>query len=317
MAELKIIGTSSKGTKVEFSDITELTFKSNRFTPADSLEFCSLTSVKGKRIMKICAYLHGKLLFDGMVDVQKTICDDKGIRSVLVCRSKCALMLDNEVIPRLYQNLSAEQLIQTHGIKYGANGHSFSGNPVLKQILARKGFSHWEFISLFCKIAFGKSPFIDQNGKIALSPFSTRELKFGEKGDIPFTKATQTEDRYNMISALFIQSSVNDFGAQYNKIINNKIAQTIGVLRERYYHPGAEWGEDLWLSGSNIIREKQLDYFEIELVIPDLIDARVGDLASVDSKLCSYSDLYVSSVILTASENGFTSTVKLWDKKIL
>lgn len=316
VTELLVTGTTKNGQTIAFRKLTEFSFRSDRFSPADRLRFTALDAIGAQRVTQVQVKLGGKVLFDGIVDVQKRQSDEQGKRVSFVCRSRTCLMLDNEVKPYLYVHLSAEELVQKHAAPYGVTGFVFPYNAVLEQVLARKGISHWEFVCFFCKRAFGKVPYLTADGRLALTPFGSKVHVFGT-GGTAYAAATVREDRYNMISKLYIKTSEDDWGANYGRVMENKVAEAVGVVRERYYHPSVEWENDLWLSGASIIREKQLDYFEIEVQVPRLLEVRVGELARFQDEMGVYDNLYVAQVKLDGGADGFSTTVKLWDKQVV
>lgn len=315
MAVLKIFGVTPKGKEIEFHKIAQAEYRSDRFTPADSFVFRVL-EVSNETITRVKAELDGQTLFEGIVDTQKQYWGKDGIYSEYDCRSLFAMLLDNEVKPYLYLNLTADEMLRIHGIPFGIKGGNFPFHTSLPQIIARKGESHWEFICKFCRLAYGKTPYIDGKGFLSLTPFSNQiHILDGQK--YPIVTAKMIEDRYRMISKLYIKTAEDDYGGVYHKTIENKIATGLGVVRERYYHPGEDWKENSLTSGKDMIRERQLDYFEIDLTFPGLHRFIVGEQAQVKLDNKDFSNLYLAQVKLHSAEDGVTTQVVLWDKTAL
>lgn len=317
MALTGVWGITPDGKEIALEQVLELELQSDRFTPADSFVF-KMLNPPDNAITQVKAILSGEIIFRGIVDTQKKIYGKDGIYGEFSCRSLFARLLDNEVKPYLYLNLTADELVRNHGRMYGITGHTFPYNAVLPEVLAGKGESHWEFICKFCRLAYGKTPYINREGELVLNPFSETVNRFGKgTGQIPFLKAEITEDRYRMISKLYLKTGSGTDSGGYQRTITNKIASDLGVVRERYYHPGEEWRQDLLQSGRNRIRERQLDYFEISLTIPGAHCFSVGELAEVTVENKRYGNLYLSQSRIRCGENGITTEVALWDRTAL
>ena len=120
-----------------------------------------------------------------------------------------------------------------------------------------------------------------------------------------------------MISKLYVKTGENDFGAEYNGIINNNIAKDLGIKRERYYNPTTEWLDDIKLSAKNVMREHQINYREIEIKVLGINDFKVGDLARIDSDIGTYQNLYISQVKIMCNDNGYYTRLRLWDRGVV
>ncbi len=319
MAGVTIKGTTQSGKSISFKKVLSFKLQSDRFTPVDSFEFTALDDISGKNITHIYFYLDGKLLFEGYADVQKMHQGEDGKYCKFVCRNKYAGMIDNEVKPCYYYNLNSYNLLCTHAFPYGVKGANLDRNLGLRRILAKKGISHWEFVTLFFKIAYQKIPFIDRNGRLSLTPLESVSHTFSNtsKGGVKYTDASVTYDRFNLISKLFVKTGKDDDGATYNYIISNVLARNLGVSRERYLNPSSEWVDSIDVSAKSLLCEKQLDYFELELTVPKLFDAHVGDRCVFKGELGNYSNLYVAQTKLICDENSYKTKLKLWDSNMI
>jgi hypothetical protein len=310
-----IYGTTISGEVIEFQKILSYYWDSDRYTPVDSLEFSVLDELGTQTIVSVTMKIDGAVVFDGSVDTQIRYIGSQGRYLSFSCRSKACLMVDNEVRPYWYFNLTSDQLIQSHALPYGANGANLPYLATLPQILAQKGISHWEFIELFCQQAYHQLPYLDRDGKICCTPFGevTHLFSNRERGCFPYERAEIKIDRYQMISKLYIKTGKNDYGATYSRVITNSLAQQYGIVRERYYHPEREWENNAMLSGENMICEKQRGYFEITLYVPGIHNIRVGDCAKVDDEHGWYTNLYVSQVRQSCDSSGCVTKLKLWN----
>lgn len=317
MVELEVKALTNKNKEIMLKKIVDFSFQSDRFSPADSVNLMVLDNIKNHKITKITITLNRKIIFDGIVDVQKSTMNKEGIFSSFVCRSIPCLMLDNEIKPTVFNNLSAIDMLKQNALDFGVKSYIIPYNCTLNRIIAKKGISRWEFINLFCKKAFGKAPFITRDYTLSLEPTNKIKHTFSMKDGIPFFEVSVSEDRYTMISKLYVKTGQNDFGAEYNGIINNNIAKDLCIKRERYYNPGNEWLDDIKLSAKNVMREHQINYREIEVKILGIRDFKVGDLAQIDSDIGTYNDLYISQVKIMCNDNGYYTRLRLWDKGVV
>lgn len=318
MNKMEVTGITNSKERIPLKQLIALDWQSDRFTPADSLEIVCLDVFRHQRISRIEAKIDGVVFFSGIVDQQQSQVDRTGICSKLSCRSWGALLLDNEARPGTYWSLSAEQLVRAHGMGV-VKRDMLSWNPVLQQVTVQKGCSHWEVICYFCRRAFGCTPFLGRDRQLLLQPFTKKKHLFsnGLSTGIHYHSASFTEDRYRMLSKVWIKD--HRFDGYYGKALENKAAQVLGVQRERYYHPGTLWGEqDLWKSAEFLVKEHQLDYLELDLVLPGYFDLRVGDLAEFqDQQLGNYSELYIAKLAFHWGADGISTRVKLWDKMVV
>ena len=312
---VRITGTAIDDQKVTFQKIVSLSFESDRFTPADELQFTVLDVLNG-RFKFITMELNGRKIFDGIVDIQKRVIDQKGNYTSFVCRRKTCMMLDNEVKPYWYFNLTSDQLIKSHALPYGANGAKLPKAAVLPQILAKKGISHWEFLTLFCRLAYHRSPYVDRMGNITCDPFQETEHLFSNSraDGIPFLTAELTDDHYQIISKLSVKTGKAEYGATYGYVLNNASADQFEIVRERYYHPETEWQGEPALSARQYYEDKQAGFFEVTVTVPGIYDIRAGDSARFEDVIGSYYDLYVTTVRLRSDSDGNTMTITLWEK---
>lgn len=315
-----LIGATNQGSVITFQHILSLYLDADRFTPADSLECSVLDPIIGnQKFATITLRADGAELFSGYVDVQTRTIGRKGSYTSFVCRSKAALMLDNEVKPYWYMSMSSDQLIRTHAIPYGATGGKLPYSATIAQILAKKGLSHWAFIEQFCRAAYQKRPYLNSKGIITCEPFQNTLHRFSNVNQqaIPFLDAQIKDDRYNMISKLYIKTGKDDYGGSYKYIVNNIGAQRLGVRRERYYHPEAAWQDSALISGKALLEDKQLDYFEIILTVSGIWEIRVGDSAEFYDGAGWHENLYVSQIRQSSDSNGNLTRLCLWNKRAI
>lgn len=314
MAELIIYGYGTTDDAYQFADIVSYQFQSDRLTPVDSFVFASPDPMAGRRVLRVEVIYLGRTIFKGNVDNQSTTFDSDGEMTTFECRQNTALLIDNEVKPTQYASFSTLDLLQYHGYPFGIMGHQLTQNCTFREISASKGMSHWEFIVYFCTRAYGSEPYLDRYDRLTLAPFDEITHNFTNEGDgTPYLKAVVTEDRYPMISKLYVKTGEDDFGSIYNYELTNALATSMGITRERYYNPSTLWENDIKISAADVIKQAQRDCNQIALTLPVLLDATVGDRATFYHSSVSKDDLYVAQVCHYGDCDGEYTTLLLWD----
>ncbi len=319
MAVVKIIAKSTTGVTHTFKELITIVYQTDRFTPADILEFSALDDVSNNIFTRVYMYIDNTLVFTGIVDVQKKHIGTSGRYISFVCRHIHSGMLDNEVRPYVYTKLSSDQLIKNHALPHGINGHKFPYQATANEIVAYKGVSDWEFIKLFCNLVYRAAPYVDGDGYITLSGTNTRMHYFSNvvDGYINFTDAIVTYDTYSLFSRVFMKTGNDDIGAKYNYVMSNALAKRYEIERTRYHNSSSEWQNNLEQNAIYLIENSTMDYLEIELHLPDIYDISAGDSANFSDPSGNFTFMYVSSYKFTLDETGQKSVVKLWSKEII
>lgn len=321
MAELMVYGTNKSGKTVAFSSVLEFFYENNRFTPADILKITVLDSVGDDPIVSLTAKSQGRTFFEGIVDQQKIIRGIKGNYCQLTCRSqRGAWLLDNEARPQTASFFTAGQLFADHLLPFGVCGHRMTAHAILSDFLISKGSSHWDVVTLFCQRAFGKLPYLDRENYLSLDPYSGREVIFSNRRQqaVPYQNLEIIQDNTRMISRLYVKTTqTQQKTAYYGGQIKNELADSLGIRRVRYYHPGKEWGSEIREGAQAVLRERQQDFWSAEVTVPGILDVCAGDLAQLWETDFVKTSLYVSRVQIQADADGIFTRVRLWDKSVL
>ncbi len=297
-------------------DILSMRLKSSRFIPADSLSLSVIMKETSQKFSKIKLFINNSLFFYGIIDSQSINIENNIVYTSFECRSISALMLDNEVKPHIYFKLSSEQLIERHIKPFGIKGAIFPYPTTINFIQIKKGSSHWSVVDLFCKQQYNKIPFLKSDGFISVENFSNNNITFSNNNPryINYISAKIIDNRYKIISKIFIKTGIDSYGPSYGKHINNHIAEKLNIIRERYCHPTKKWLKNSKASAEYFMKNYQRESISIDLIIPKIININLGQSASFISKEFSNSNLYVSQIEFYIGNKGILSYVKLLDK---
>lgn len=316
MAELTVYGVTRTGKTQVFSSIQELTYQSDRYTPADSLQLTVLDPIV-EQVVSVTAKNRERTFFQGIVDEQRTVRGSGGNYTSLCCRSRCgAWMLDNEARPQSAAFVTAAQIFAEQAMPFGVEGHRLPENVMLQDFVISKGSSRWDVISLFCRRAFGKAPYLDRENYLSLSPYGGKKVVFSScRADAtPYQKLELWEDRTRLISLLHVQTGKGqDQSAYYGGRISNALAESLGIRRERYYHPAKEWGTQLQQSARAMLQDRHQDFWSAQLTLPGLPDLCIGDQGEIWERDLVRTGLFVSQVQVQLSRQGLQTRIRLSD----
>lgn len=318
--QISIIGTTIDNESFIFSNIISLDFSASRFIPANSLTFSAPISDYTLKFSHISLKFNNSLVFNGIVDSQSLSINDSSVPFISISsRSISALMLDNEVKPAIYFKLSSDQLIKDHALPFGVKGALFPFPTTINFIQVKKSSSHWAVIDLFCKQKYNKTPFLTAENFITLNPFSDSIIQFSNSrlsNYIPFSSVKIIDNRTNIISKVFMKTGLGNYGPIYRTSINNPLADKLKVSRVRYFHPPNEWVKDSYSSANIHLLSPNVSSFSIKLTSPFILNAKVGDAASLYLPSHSYSNLYISDLAFSISSKGRYTSLTLLDKSL-
>ena len=269
-------GISAAGEKISLGDPIKVRLNMDEDAPAHGfsgvfpfrqlppLRFCNLYDDKEK------------LVFGGIVDVQKAVCGSGGNLIEIASRSKAALLLDNEAKPQTYLEPSLGELFREHAAPYGLTSFkgrtfSFSWTYVIP-----KGISEWQVFADFCLYCMDVIPRVTPDGILdATGEMPQGELRFANEGGIPYTEIARVQSPCKRLRQLWIQPSL---GAGYQRNVVDLDAVRTGIQRTRYI-TAANWQGKLRLKQSRRRSE------EVILTCPDALTGKIGMRASVSDPL--------------------------------
>lgn len=312
MDTIRLMAETMAGKLVELAPCVELLLESKRQTPADRLTVVLALDPGNERYHTIVCAVNGVTRFSGLVDSQTRTVKEDGVRLTISARSAWGRMLDDEVRPGTYVKVRSGELVQKLAKPYGIVGAEFPKAAVLPELVVEKGSSVWSVLTQFCKQAYGRRVYINRDKKLTFQATGRVLHRVGSE-ELPYTALSITEDRYGLVSDLYVKNHEG----QYRTHLKNKVAQAFRVKRTRYLHPGRAWERALTIAGKDALTERQLDYWEAEVLLPSAADLRVGDRAVLLEGKRGYEQLYVAEVRLQIAGGLSHTRVRLWDAQLL
>lgn len=172
-------GTLRDGSQMLLGDPEEAALSYDRDAPADQLKAVFPADRIWPELLEVLIYRDGKGVFRGIVDEQNTRLAASGLSVELVCRSREALLLDNEAEPGTIKRPSWEalgrRLLEPLGLR-AAGG----GQPAAGELFIPKGTSCWTVLAGFCRDYFGTEPYVDFEGAVRWEGREPERLELGQ-----------------------------------------------------------------------------------------------------------------------------------------
>lgn len=214
-------GTSVSGDKILLGEPSAAVLLRDCDAPADLLEvkFPADKMWDGLAELELCE--GDEVVFRGIVDEQNTLLSASGLTVELVCRSREAILLDNEAEPC---SMLAPSLAALESKFLLPLGFAAVGDKTKKQgeLTISKGESVWAAVENFCEKWLGAVPFVDSDGAL--------QCITAEKESVQVSQIIEAQIRqlpYKRISEVWQQSCRGSYDTPYR-------SGRGGVKRRRY-----------------------------------------------------------------------------------
>lgn len=299
---MNFVAVTVDGENLELKNPIKVEINKSQDAPADDLEVVFLNDFKFPEFKTLKAYDGKDLIFDGIVDVQEYIKNSKGKFLNLVCRSRAAILLDNEAYPQVYYTPSLFTIFNRHVKPYGflkfyGDDKSFSTNFVVS-----KGMSEWEVLENFCVDYLKIKPKITVDGIIDVSSKNQkRHLLFSNsKSDaIKYSSITFSNKRYKVYSNVFAKEVGK---GEYNLNVENEKAKKLDIKRKRYIN--LTNNEKSTLSyAKTMIKASNESSYEINITCPQKVFAEIGDFVNLEDELITKENLFIYKIKYILDQN--------------
>lgn len=310
--QLTVTAQTPDGRKYPLENPISMEYDGELFTPCDSLTALFPVQWEGIDFCRITARLDGGNLFEGIVDRQEVEKSAAGQLLRLTCRSTTALLLDNEVKPYIYFQLTSKQLFDRFAAPFGVKGTRFPYEAKQNFMQVKKGASYWTVIEDFCRFTYRKLPYLERDGYLTLTPLHSVRRLIGNRTTYAagWTKLNLRRKNDAVISRLYMKTATETYGYYYGFVVNNPEADRRGIRRERFYHPEDQISVYAQAAARKKITDGNRDSFTAEVVLPGLYDWTPGDRASLPEELPGR-ELFIRGVRLNIGESGLTTRLIL------
>lgn len=170
-------GTTLTGDRLLLGEPAEAALSFDQDAPADLLRVKFPADRMWEELREVEMCEKGEPAFRGIVDEQNTELSSTGLTVELVCRSREALLLDNEVMPENILSpslaLLETKLLAPLGLALGA------GDAERKrgELVISKGESVWTVLERFCREFLGTEPAVDLDGLVQCGGYPGKNLE--------------------------------------------------------------------------------------------------------------------------------------------
>lgn len=304
---------------LHFTSPIAFQFYSDRNIPCDSVTITVPIEKMVSDIYKVSLMLEKTCFFKGIVDKQRITFSQTGKLLTLECRSLSALLLDNEVKPSIYFQLTDKQVISQYGVPFGLKGHRFPYSVKQNFLQTKKGDSCWNVITEFCRLTYGKTPYVTYDNYVTLNPFTetTHTLSNSLSYGISYTSLTLLRAPSKLFSKVYMKTATETYSYYYGFEMENPLAVNQSVRRERYYHPISKLTANAKAEVSRLINQSNQNSFSVEVIVPSFSSFRVGDSVIINDSTYENHRLYIHSLKFVGNKKGITTTLILKEKALI
>lgn len=216
----------SGSAQIPLPEPVKLVFRSGEDAPADRLTAVFAISLSAEVTGVQVHQEDGTLFFDGVADEQT----QSGGLLTLSCRSRAALLLDNEALPQSYAAPSLGLIFERHIRPYGFTAYRGNGAAFSSAFSVTKGMSEWQTAEAFCKAYLkitprAKGTVFDASGEVPGIP-----VRFGGAGGIRYSTLTVRREWSKAVTEVYAKA---DSGTYFLKAEDPE-AEALGVVRRRF-----------------------------------------------------------------------------------
>lgn len=251
----------------------------------------------------------GRLLFSGEMDEQALSLSGSGNLLSLEARTRGALLLDNEAIPRTYQNLSLQALFGICAAPYGFTLRCPLKTIVMGEFTVGKGMSEWEALRSFSLRCYGISPFLQGNDTVVVDrPAFGNTFTLTNSGTgVRFLMLEYRNNRCAPISRILFR----DETGRYESALYHPAVERLGIVRKRYVIPADEFLDQYRMDAVQRIHRSLWENEEILALAPGFLDIRPGQGARVRHQGMTFEGFYLEEATYSADKGGVFTKLSL------
>ena len=304
---LELYGVAEDLEEIELGDIISLTINREENVPADDMSVTLAYNPDLPEIYRVRLTDDGETVFTGIVDEQLTAADKNGAYNRIVARSMAALLLDNESIPKNYNQPSTSVIFKYHIEPFGFKEYKGKNKIAKGTINIPKGSTNWYAVEAFAKKAFGSFPRVESDGTVNFNGAKNDSMiRFSKSDGIRYNSIIENKKKCKLISNVRVKLKP-DFGYELN--VRNKNVSA-AVRRERLLD--ASVSSVMPDVAQVMIDNGNIAAYELELTTPHRLLNILGYGAAVDDEyIGSIDNLYVSSLYYKLTPDGEYTTVTL------
>ncbi len=283
------------------------------YVPADSLKAMFLLEGKASEIMFIDVRSNsGKRLFTGRVDRQVAEHSQEGRIMTITARSSAAVLVDNMVMPRVFEKCCFSEMFRIIAVPLGITG--LRGDFLMQDTLRiGMGTTAWGALCRACEVARMRRPWVDSSDRVTIGGFpESPHLSFSNQrsGATPFLSASMEWNRHQEISSVVYKNRFNQPG----RMITQEDALRRGILRQVILSSSMQDLSARYYEANNKIKTAQGGARAMQVVVAGQAFYEMGTPASVSDSYIGRSPLRVTGLRYVLDKTGERTYLTLWDR---
>jgi len=303
MDEFRVLAVDTSGVESEFVP-SFIRLRRSLESPADGFTGHFPVERRPFELVSLRLMRGGATIFEGKVDAQRLSISRDGMLLTLEARSKGGLLLDNQAVPRVYENLTThglfEWLLAPHGFLLLASPRT------LEEFTVRAGQTLWAAFSAFTKRTYGRLPFVVGDMVIVSQTDPGVSTVVGDALR-PFSRLEHTISHYRPISRIFIR----DEEGEYSTFVQNHDAPPRGIVRERFIVPGGEFVSTPQWDAATRIRRSMREMERVVAELPGFHQLRPGGGVAIEHPGFFMANLMVDESVFTLDAGGGRTVLTL------
>lgn len=231
---IALTGYDFQGTPHPLKTFVQLRLEQSLMVPADALTV-RVAASNIPRLSRLSVICGQTVLFDGQVDEQREVITAGEHTVTLYARSAAALLLDNEALCGTYNRPSFADILAQHAKPYGIDTDQSLSARYGEAFTVSKGESEWSVLERFCRLVFGRSPRVEQGGRLNIQPLKDGEGKTisnRAQGAVPFLACERIWKYSGLISEIYTPWGQEE---GYTSLYRDTQALNLGIRRKRYH----------------------------------------------------------------------------------
>lgn len=216
-------------------DVISIYFNKERYTPFTFVSGKFLSDKKHEDAYEIICYIENKIVHHGLLEaVERKFVNGRWLISFR-SRSYTLLLAQNEPVPGMNYNVDLTALGEINtaipNVKFE------SGTQKVNYIFVKEKSTIWDAICAYGMKAYRLLPYISGTNTVKVIPVTNNIRNYT---DMPLTDGGVKCDRRNMLSQVFMA----DIDETYSAEFQNKTADSLEIVRRKYYPLDRQWLSD-------------------------------------------------------------------------
>ena len=280
-------------------------------SPALNLSASFACGESAPSLWKLFVYWGRTLLFEGEVDSQTLTSSGKERILNLEARSRGAVLLDNEAMPRTLWSANLSTVFVRLISPYGFALYNPNPSRIVPVYTIYKGMSEWDAFCGFAWRMHGILPYVDGDQVMICRPQGGKSLIISNLKGLHYTSLEHVRTPYEIISRIHVR----DDDGQYSVSVGNPDRVSANTQRTRYIIPGTEFADNPGLDAIQRIRKSMYRSESVTVRIPEIFPVYPGQSVVLPDHSALPQSLMVENWRYLAGSNGFFTELVLGNRE--